>query len=165
MTGHSRVQSSTMVNMRITFPVLAQSLTNPSTSAHSACSLLDWSPRHSSGSAAAAESSSPILPHGTAGTPLVIRRHPFAQQHCRQSPIAKPHAPGRQFFQAASQCAVPLPLSAPDSDASIVPIPAACRRVARSSGTPPRHSSRRPEVPQALPVFGEHVFQRPVIQR
>jgi hypothetical protein len=34
----------------------------------------------------------------------------------------------------------PAPLFAPDRDASIVPIPSACRRAVRSSGTPPRHS-------------------------
>ena len=40
-----------------------------------------------------------------------------------------------------------------DSDVSNVPIPAACRRAARSFRTPLRHSVRLPEVPQALPVF------------
>jgi len=45
------------------------------------------------------------------------------------------------------------PPCALDSDASIVPIPSACRRAVRSSGTRLRHSSRLPEVPQALPVF------------
>src|SRR5205823_10392983 len=63
----------------------------------------------------------------------------------------------------AMRCLVPL--FALDNDTSIVPIPAACRRAARSCGTPPRHSSRLPEVPQALEVFCQHVFQRPVIQR
>jgi hypothetical protein len=37
--------------------------------------------------------------------------------------------------------------------ASIVPIPPACRRAVRSSGTPPGYNLRRPEVPQALEVF------------
>jgi len=39
---------------------------------------------------------------------FVIGRHSFSQQHRRQSPIAKPHAPERQLFQAGSQFAIPL---------------------------------------------------------
>src|SRR5215469_7336518 len=45
------------------------------------------------------------------------------------------------------------PASAPDTASWIVLASAACRRAARSSRTPLPHSSRLPEVPQALPVF------------
>jgi len=44
-------------------------------------------------------------------------------------------------------CGDLAPPCALDSDASIAPIPTACRRAARSSGTRLRHNSRLPEVP------------------
>jgi hypothetical protein len=57
--------------------------------------------------------SSPNLPHGTAGTRACDWPAFFAQQYRRQSAIAKPHAPGRQLFQAISQFAVALRFSRP----------------------------------------------------
>jgi hypothetical protein len=64
--------------------------------------------------------------------PLVIGRHPFAQQHRPQSPIAKPHAFRRQLFQTGSRLAVPLRF----------PCPIAMRRSSQSrqpAGVPLSH--------------------------
>ncbi len=150
MAGHSRVQSSTTVNIRITLPVLT---TNPSTSVHSVSLLPCCSPRPPSESAAVAESSSPILPRGTFGTlacdwpqSLPAPASPSAADSrtaCAWLPVPS--------IALATRCLAPL--SALDNDASIVPTPPACRRAARLPGTPLPHSSRLPEVPQALPVF------------
>jgi hypothetical protein len=106
-----------------------------------------------SGSAAVAESSSPSLPPDTAG----IRACDWpASPPAPASPSAgdsRTACAGRPVLSAVLARPCLAPPCALDSDASIVPIPAACRRAARSSGTRLPHSSRLPEVPQALPVF------------
>ena len=127
---------------------------NPSTSVHSASWRLDSClPRHSSDSAVVAGSSSPILLRGTVSTracdwpaflpaptsPLTVD----IRTACVWLPVLS--------AGLAMQCHAPL--SALDNDTSTVPIPVACRRAAHSSGTRLPHSSRLPEVPQALPVF------------
>ena len=126
---------------------------NPSTSVHSASWRLGSLPRHSSGSAAAAESSSPNLPHGTAGTrvcdwPLFLPAPASPLVADIQTACTWPPTLSNRF---AVHC--PAQFSALDNDGSIVLIPSACRRAARSSGTRLPHSSRLPEVPQPLPVF------------
>jgi hypothetical protein len=92
-----------MVNIRITFPVLTQSLTKSID--QRSFGLVAAGASHY---AIPADPPSLSNPHRQTFLavqpihPLVIGRHPFAQQHRRQSPIAKPHAPGRQLFQASS---------------------------------------------------------------
>src|SRR5207302_5230142 len=165
MAGHSRVQPSTMVNIRITLPVATQSLTksiDQRSFGRVAAGLVTAPP---SGSAAVAESSSPNLPRGRAGT-RACGWSAFLPAPASPSAADTRNACAAPLvFSSALAVRCPAPLFAPDSDASFVPIPSACRRAARSSGTRPRRSSRLPEVLQALPVFCEHVFQRPVIQR
>src|SRR6266705_5350348 len=126
---------------------------NPSTNVHSASWRLGSLPRPSSRSAAVAESSSPNLPRGRAGTracgwsaflPAPASPSAADTRNACASPLV---------FSIGLAVRCPAPLFAPDSDASFVPIPSACRRAARSSGTRPRRSSRLPEVPQALPAI------------
>src|SRR5438876_10414239 len=127
---------------------------NPSTSVHSASWRLAELLRHSSGSAAVAESASPNLPPIEPVHPLVTGRHPFPQQQRCQPPVTEPHALGRQFLQSRSQRRVPRRFPRSIGMGWVDrPNPVSLQACRSSSGTPPRRSSRLPEVPLALPVF------------
>src|SRR5437660_250991 len=92
MAGHSRVQPSTMVNIRITLPVATQSLTKS----------IDQRSFGRGGWASyrAPPADPPPLPNPHRPTflavepvhALVVGRHSFPHQHRRQPPIPETHA-------------------------------------------------------------------------
>src|SRR5579864_2641500 len=109
MAGHSRVQSSTTVNMRMTLPV-------PHTITDEIDRPTFVRPGGHRAVYPARPANPPSLPdpHRQAFLPiqpihpLVIDHQPFPHQQRRQPAIPEPHSLGGQFFQLGSQRYIPL---------------------------------------------------------
>src|SRR5256885_14251171 len=104
MAGHSRVHSSTRVNIRITAHAITHEIHGPAFIRSGG-----GGPGHHPLPMDPPALSNPHPQSFLAVQPvhsLVVGRHSFPHQHGREPPIAEAHALGRQFLQAGAEFAV-----------------------------------------------------------